>query len=473
MRLSLDTTAALVPRLPALSLDSIRATGGRKHVEPRQRFLAHATEAAYSGYRRHKTAPGASYFHSRALDAGLQTGKSGATATKLLTPFFSFPEGRTGFHAGHRIAKPYRLREAPAGALDVVLGGDVCLDAYLEDAAGHRKEFDSLPACGMPAELAGTFPVPKVFPLSMAAVDGALTTVEAWADADGWDAVADPSKAAGALTLYEARRMLRACRAWTRSVGGLPSLYRVESNGRLGGIGLSVVSLPRVLRGLLLAGSGLRDYDLEASNWRLYASAARACGFPTPAADEYLANRKRHHRAWTAAAGQREATVKAVPLSWLTGATLSAHPDCAAVQVMGAESFRTLAALPFVREFYKETAATMPRLCAEVLPEVADGGRRVYVNAVGAVLAPEKRGADLKDGQKASHLLTGLEQVAMQVIGPHVRGLAAVVFDGLLAPAQGVAHWPGIIRDESAAVLGFPLDVTFAVKPFEVPERQL
>lgn len=473
VRLMLDTAPALVPYLPALSLDHIKRpdVGGRKHAESRQRALAYAMEAAFSGYRRHHSAPGASYFHSRALAAWLHTGKSGARAEALLAPFFDFPRGRSGFHVGRGEAKPYTLRDQPAAALDVVLGGDVPRDAYLDREHGERTPFAALPACGMPAELAGTFPVPRVLPLPMDTVEGALATVQEWGRVEGWHAPADPAKGGGSFTLWEAGRMLRAVRSWTRSVGGLPNLYQMERSGRIGGVGLSVVTLPRVLRALLFAGGPLADFDLQASNWRLYVSTARACGFATPAADEYLGNRAAHHALWSTVTGQPEPAVKQVPLGWLTGATLSAHPECAAVRALGAESFARLTALPFVRALYDETAATMPRICAELLPSVTDGRGLAYVNAVGGVRTPDSGKPDLSDGQKAAHFLTGLEQFAMRAIGPHVRELAAVVFDGLLAPAQDASAWPGIVKARSVEALGYALDVAFVQKPFATVVR--
>ena len=466
MRLGLLTAPALVPYLPALALEHIRRpdVGGRKHAQDRQHALCWMLDAGFGRFRRHRHAPGATYFPSRGVDAWLHTGRDPAKARALLAPFYDYAEGRTDYHAGRREAKPFHLKAEPAAALSAVHGGDVALDAYAELDGGERVAFDRLPTCGVPAEVAEVFPMPRVLSLPMATVDRALATVAEWAAVEGWHAPADPTKAGG-LTLEDVWHMLRLVRSWVRSVGGVPNVYRLERSGRLGGVDLSPVSMPRIVRALLLGGGPLRDYDLNASNWRVYHSAARACGLRVPVAEAYLSDRAAHHRRWSAATGHAEGAVKAVPLSWLTGATLSANAECAAVRAMGAESFRHLTAVPFIRQLYAETRATLPRILAELMPGTRDG------NAGGAERWPDDGADDLTPRQQAAHFLAGAEQFAMRAVGPHVKGLAALVYDGAIASEQDTTTWAGLVRERSAAVLGFPLDVQFVCKPFTLPER--
>lgn len=474
MRLTLDAAAELVPRVPALTHAAIRAAAGRKHTDARHRFLVHAVQAPFTGNRRHRQARGAVYWSAEELGAGLRVAKDARRAAALLSPLFDYPSGRRGFHAGRQTAKPFILRPDPAAAVQTVLGGDVALNAYAEAADGARTAWADLPARGAPATLAEAFPVPNVLPVPVAVVDAALATVAAWAEGEGWGAPLDPASGPAGFTLEEARRTLTGARAWCRSVGGLPNLYTLERGGRLGGVSLSVVTLPRALRALLFAGSDLADYDMQASNWRLYLSACEAAGVGTEHAAHYATYRDGYHAQWATVTGCADPKAfKAVALSWLTFGTFSTHPDAAAVQAIGADAVRRLGEWDHARRLWQEVRAGMRRLLAELLPPTTDGGRVIYVNAAGAVLEEPEDDAEqgTTEAQRAAHLLTGLEQVAMRAVGPHVRGLAAVVYDGLLAPPQDTDAWPGVVAEASRRALGFPLRVRFERKAFTPPAR--
>src|SRR5689334_17371751 len=91
MRLALDTRTPLVQRLPDLEPTSLRALG-RKHVCVRQRFLAELLGLSYERRRPHSLDREADSFDREFLVRGLRVSPRGKVYTRLLKPFYLFPE---------------------------------------------------------------------------------------------------------------------------------------------------------------------------------------------------------------------------------------------------------------------------------------------------------------------------------------------------------------------------------------------
>jgi hypothetical protein len=457
MRLYLDTLPALLNRLPDLTADRMRERGGRKHVEHRQRALTALMEGSYTGlHLQHRTYPDADAFTGRYLQKRLKTNTANGTTASLLRPFYAFPEGNRGYRAG-KTAKAYRLDYEAANAVEDVLSGDEPLSGLVEsDNYTDRLRFEDLPENGIPRPVGDALFVPKVLPLTPHAVERAQWKVHDRMCREGKYAPLNPAKGERSFPLERAWRRLQTCRHWVVSYGGLPNVYREESTGRLGPVGLHVIGLPKELRRLLLAGSGLVDFDLAACNWSIVQSVAGALSLPTPVIDGYRADRQRWHDRWaTLTKGTVPAAAfKAVTLSWLTGGQLSEYHGAAA-DTIGPEGVRVLRDDPDARRLKEEARAVMKKITARALTAVSDGKETVYLNAVGAVLRPGKgqKGAL----QKCSHVLTGFEQFAIRRVCREVRSLRAIVFDGFIAPDQDHSGWSGLIERESYEALGIPL----------------
>ncbi len=473
MRLTLDAVDALSPRLPALTLDHIRSAGGQKKPRERQRGLLHLVQGAYSRRNPHEALPDCEALGAEYLEAVLHARGSRPRIDALLAPLFEFPEGRRGWDHRRGLSKPYRLRAEPRAALEEVHASADAFPVVVEDAnARALRDFRDLPDHGIDPALGTGISVPKVFPVELPAVDRAVALLDGRIAEEGASAPLDPVNKPGGLTLDDGRSILLSCRGSVKSIGGLPNLYALEDSGRLGGVGReSVVGLPRPVRQLLLAGSGLVDYDIRACNWSLFANAADALGFDAPHVRALLEDPARYYAGLAAAVGlPSPGSLKPVLLSLLTGATLSPYPHRSGTQAIGEDAMRRLAALTGVVALHDEVRTGMGYLTDALLPGERDGTATVFVNAVDGVLRPDGRGR-VTAGQKASHLLTGLEQLAVRSVCPHVRGLRGVIYDGFIAEAQDTGAWAAHVREASRRRLGFPLEVSFKATPFDLPVR--
>jgi hypothetical protein len=491
VRLRLDTTAALVDCLPALSLDEIRQRGGRKgmYAEQRQRALAKMLSCSYEHCHPHKTEIGASYFSRDSFLAEFHVDKNGDAYKRLIEPFYDFPHGDNNYDKDRRLTKPYYLNGFVLEALQSVYEGQTPLPVIDENNSIVTRR--DLPCNGIPAPLDADFFVPSVIEVPIDRIDRAISHVDDLIRRDGEHQLCNPQKGRG-LPLGECRRSLFACRQWAMSIGGLPNFYsqksdddRETANGRLYPTTYThAITLPRPLRELVLSEPGRWDYDFKSCYWSIFRSVCRAIGFQTPRADEYVLHRGDTHAHWIdiTHTGTKD-DYKAIALSWLSGARLSSWHETEGVQLLGLDGHDAMKILvkdSIAKSLYKEVRDGMTRIVEHTreIGNVRDlpNGKRVYVNAVGAELKTEpapSRGRIRKRGRIWSHLLTGYEQFAMRAICPHVPGLVAIIYDGFLAPWIAVEPLEQHVRESSRNALGIELDMELKAEPFGARQSEM
>jgi hypothetical protein len=459
MRLRLDTTWALVARIPALRDDQIRAIGGPKHVAQRQQFLAEKIEHAATGKQQHKREPDAISVSQAEWTKGL--GVAPSNYKKLLRPFFEFPESNRGYSQRWRRTKAYRLRPLVRRKAQEVFAGRQPLAILCRDTE-ELVDPRSIPTNGLPESLGLPFSIPSVFPLTIEQVDSAIATVEQRREQRGPDAPLNPAKPKR-LTLDNGLAFLRIVRMWTVSLGGLPNFLSLQSHGRLGpadGKSPHIITLPSTLRRLLLRSSGLVDFDLRACFWSLFVSLGPALGFTVDCANDYLADRERWHRDLAEVAGCHTAAIKTTLLSWLTGAPLSSSPLTSMFETLGRPGAESLCRNIDARALYDEARAGVAAMI-ECAPQFTDRGHVFVSNGVGL---PLLRAAPR--GELASHLFTGYEQLAIRALCSSVTDLRALIYDGFIAPPQDTTRLEEHARQETERQLGFPLAVRLKATPF-------
>ena len=281
----------------------------------------------------------------------------------------------------------------------------------------------------------------------------------------------DPDRPDG-MDLETALPILKACRKWVISAGGLPNQYWLQASGRLGPSqgqgGLHVITLPRAIRHLIFHRSGLEDFDLVSCHWSILQSLARARGVPTPWCDAYVRSKEDWHARWAKATGRRNSKVfKVLCASWLTGGTLSAFPETAGAQALGPDGMARFTRDKYAQRLHAEVRAVLPKVLAATTSVQRAEGIHFAVNAVGRPLELGANGQSI--GQLHAHLLTGFEQLAIRAACRKVQGLQAIVYDGFIAPPQDVAPLEEAIREESSRALGFPLDLKLKRQAFSRP----
>ena len=466
MRLALDTRTPLIQRLPDLELDRLRALG-RKHIGDRQRFLIELLGMSYERRRPHRVDRDADSFDRDFLVEGLRVSPRGKVYTRLLEPFYMFPEGNNGYSKDRDTTKAYRLRSTVLDALHAVYRSEDALPVMVYDEDGAEVGFDMLEANGLPHGVADRITVPAVLPLSLEQVDRAIGRIEGWIELHGESMYLDPAKRES-TTLAQARRLLTISRKWVVSLGGLPNLYREQSHGRLGPSGFHLITMPGRLRRLLFEGSEMVDYDLASCFWSIFQSLGKALSFPTPNADEYVDSKAAWHSLWVRATGHwNPDDFKAVAASWLTGGTLSSSIRTESGRKLGSDAMKALGEDPAARALYEEVQKGMKRIVRDALKTETDGTEEVFINAVGKRLMVQ--GAPSDFGRLCSHALTGYEQFAIRAMCEQVVGLQVIIYDGFIAPAQSVGPLEEQVRRRSNEALGVTLNLRLKTENLSEP----
>jgi len=482
MRLRLDTTAALVEKIPSLHIDAIRDRAGRKFAPVRQAYLAELIELGYSRRRRHKTQSAAFSVSAVELIEGLHAPSE--TYPAIIAPILEFPPGKQGFSIEQRQTKPYRLRPEVETAAHEVFTGCSALPVVCRDT-GREVMPEQLPTNGLPADLALPFTVPSILPLRVSDVDRAIDRVREWIAQTGNDyALLNREKGDDSMTLADAVRRLYIVRQWVQSLGGLPNFYTLQQTGRLGPTEATahVLTLPSTLRRLLLARSGLCDFDVKACHWSILSAVGHALGFPTEHMDDYLAHRDEWHGHLANVTGCRyESRIKRVLLSLLNGGTLSSSPMTENAKALGVFGMQRLSADERTQCLYREVRHGLKALL-KACQRATVNGERLPVNALGLTLEPAEgsrksveKSARPSFQQECAHVLVGIEQVAIRAMAEKVTGLQALCYDGWISPPQDTRPLEDHARDVTTRVLGYPVSVSLTVEPFStlVPDPDL
>ena len=454
MHVKLDTLAVLVDRIPALRLDSLRQFG-RKFLRERQRFLVSLLALSFAGQRAHAAEPWSTALDRSYLLDGLRVSRSGYKA--LIGTLYKFCGGNSGYDRDRRLSKAYQLRPEIRRAYEELLSSQTFPVIWEDDNGDQCPPPTSGVPPGVPLQL------PAVVPLSTDAVDRALLTVERWiagAKEQDEDGAHWPLTHGRPFTLDAARCLLLECRAWCRSLGGLPSLYVEQSNGRLGpACTPHVIQLPQRLRSLLFCDSGWYDYDLDSSHWRSFASLASAYSIRTDRVREYVDNKAALHERWAEQAGIRHTgLLKPVVLSFLTGGSLAATSYTESGRSIGVDAMRRLAAVPELIALREEANAGMRRVVD--LLKTPDGQ---VTSAIGKTIDAGSFAV------AAAHVLTGAEQFAVRTMATEAKPVA-LIYDGMVARQVDTARLERLVAERSTEALGFPLHVRLRERCFTAPE---
>ena len=392
----------------------------------------------------------------------------GKVYTRLLEPFYMFPEGNNGYSKERGgTTKAYRLRPNALGALHAVYRSDEPVPVTVYDETGIEVGLDMLEANGLPHSLADRLTVPSVLSVTLSQIDHAIRRVTGWIELHGETMYLDPARPES-TTLAEAQRILHTSRKWAVSLGGLPNLYQEQSHGRLGPNGFHLITMPSRVRRLLFEGSGLVDYDLASCHWSIFQSLGRALAFPTPKVDRYVNHKADWHGRWVYVTAHRNRNdFKALAASWLTGGTLSASLRTESGRKLGASAMQALGRDPAARALYEEVQQGMKHIVRKALKSETDGTEKVYINAIGKRLTLQRTPSDF--GRLCSHALTGFEQFAIRNMCEHVVGLKAIIYDGFIAPRQPVGPLEEHVRRRSLEALGVTLDVRLRTEDLSEP----
>ncbi len=417
--------------------------------------------ASFAGSRRHSKNPQASYFSGQSLVRNLQTERY----QQLLRPFFSFNEGNVGYSRKYGETKAYTLLPHVVTALDRMMETRsqlIVVPVFADAATGMERTRGDLRKNGIPEPLSEKLFVPSVFALSEANVLSAIDKVQQRLATYG-DSSLNPKKPAG-NTLLQGLRQLQQCDLWRRSLGGLPNLYVEQTSGRLGYEGLSphLISMPSMLRALLLEKTDLVSFDISASYYSIYVSVGKSIGIFTSHAEAYLKNRSAYHGAWSRATGHDNPdSFKRVAISWLMGATLSHSRRTSSTKVFGKDAMMKLSQDQSARLLYKEVRTGMKEIIR------AHSKNNVIVNVLGKELQLDDRSNDFTNfGKSASHILVGYEQYAIREICQKVEGLKAIIYDAFVAAPQSVEPLEEFIREKSRKELGVALEINLTATRF-------
>lgn len=477
MRLALDTLSELLVCIPRLSLDYLQAAGGRKKglARDRQRALMEILWTAYRGDRPHATTPGAVSFTKEYLVEKLHVARKGNRERHLLRPFLAFPDGKKGYSRTSGITRPYGLHPHIRAALDHVVSGNARFPVYDLDT-GMEVHASSIPANGIPSTVAPGVSVPSILPIPEVRVDRAVERFVGWLDNVDVDHPLDPRKPRG-RTMADGLRVLRGCRMWIRSLGGLPNFYAEQNNGRLGPVtptGIHMIQIPRLLRSMLYEGSGMRDYDISRCHLSTFRCLAERFDFDAELVNDYVENRDNWHTRWCRSTQYQgdPNDFKPVVLSFLTGGQLSQSPDTANAQLLSPRVVAELQRDKYAVGLRDEIQSGMRRavIAAASLP---DGNGIVRVqNAIGKTLTltdSEFGGHGNGWGRAASHLLTGFEQYAIRHVCKYVHNLQAIIYDGFIAPEQDIAQLNAHLADLDTGFMGLRLNLTLSSTDLSAP----
>lgn len=449
MRFALELDDRVTRNIRGVQIEYL-STLSRKHVEDRQRFLCNLLSISYERRRVHQVEPDADSFSSDFLRQGLRVSRTKGFIQTYLGDLYSFEQGHRGYSMTGGVTKAYRLQGHVRSVLDRVYSSD--------DPPPVAGQLTALPpGSGLPRSLvAQGFDVPARIMISKAHLDSAEEQLREWISKEGPQTHLDPRQRKG-LSLKDALQSLWACKSWTRAVGGLPNLYRLQRHGRLGPRegSIHVISLPRTVRSLVLQRTGLADFDIISCHWAILRSLAQAVGANITWLDYYLNWKDDWHKKWAEKTGRKPEDFKPITASWLTGGMFLPSPYTSMGRILGREAAQKLVKDRQAQSLFEETNDILRRVMQEVPQYVTDGQRKLVINAVGQ--ARDTQGLTL--GQISSHVLTGFEQFAIRAACRRVVDLQAIIYDGFIAPPQAVGPLEDAIREESSRRLGISLNL--------------
>lgn len=456
----IDTVRLLCARIPELSAERFRMFG-RKFVRERQDFVASLLLDAYTKRRKHRHTSGALALSRDEIVDGLRISDVGGKYKEILTPFFDFPEGNSGYSMQAKRTKPYTVRASIRERVDAALTTDDVLSLVWMRDGRRVSPPPKVSANGIPKPLASRLFVPRTFPLSIEQVDRAVQSVEQRTTLEGSSSPLNEAKPNG-TTIGTALAQLRIVRHWVRATGGLSNQYREQSQGRLGPLSSGhIIQLPAALRRLLLKGSELVEYDLVSCHLSVFLSLGPVYGFETGHTEAYVRDKSAVHAKWSALTGHDQPhAFKSIIVSFLNGGKLSASQHTASGRLLGAEAMRRFMGCPHAQALQREIREGIKAI---VTRETKEHTAHSLVNAVGCTL---RLNSTTSMGKRSAHLLTGYEQFSIREMLAGVEGVQGIIYDGFLARSLDTTALEQRVTAASTAQLGFPLTVKLRAESF-------
>ena len=314
--------------------------------------------------------------------------------------------------------------------------------------------------------------VPEVIEITYQQLLHALVYVERLINERGPDALYEEGSA---LTLDDVKqRHLLPLAAWQASAGGINNRYILGHDGRLYAEAGAphIVTMPRIVRALLLKDTGLVDLDIVTCGPSLLQSLAHGHGIETPFLDSYITNRDGWILSLQRQTGESREDIKIALLALLNGGTIDS--DTAQQARRGSDvdapsipkTYRGFQ--PFL-DLQHELTRTFRTLFRHHISDT--------VNVLGLELSVkqdsltgERRAAKAGDWRaKRRHVITGLEQLAIRILCRELdTHVVAVIFDGVICtPATWtVAALEDTVARVSQELLGYPLKIRLKAKAF-------
>lgn len=459
LRLNFD--AEIVQRLPRLSLENIRKVAGRKHAEQRQRALIDLGLDAFRGnLPDHLSGVGFSISYEDLQNRFGRFSDSMRLQNLLSILFDTDGEYDTG------ITRSYRLRSSVHMAYQVVVTDDPHTRWLVVEAASGREVVLSKDRSGSSEVF-----VPEVIEITYRQLLQALVEIDRLINERGPDALYEEGSS---LTLGDVKqRHLHPLAAWQASAGGISNRYILGHDGRLYAEAGAphIVVMPRVVRALLLKGTGLVDLDIVNCGPSLLQSLAHGHGIATPVLDSYINNRDgwilslQHHT------GESRDDIKTALLALMNGGGIDS--DAAEHARVGTDMDA-----PSIPKAYRDFQPVL-----DLQEELSETFRLLFANhisdtynALGLELSVkdrdtrERRAAKAGDWRaKRRHVIVGLEQLAIRILCRSLGAdVVAVIFDGVVCTpgAWTVSALEEAVERVSYELLGFPLKVRLKAKAF-------
>lgn len=390
---------------------------------PHEHPLLHAPSPSDSG------ALSSSLFASTFSARDLRNNLGGAHADyqKYLRPFFDFIEQNQGYNKQRGLTKGYLLRPATLTELRECWAGDGTVEVVDENT---NKTFTvaDLPQNGICQTSYSKLQIRSLVTFPQEHIDKIITEEEA----------AQIDEYGSGLHISQRRRRVKALRhlyrvrQWVRCLGGVPNLYAdykadpTDSNGRLYGIGdVHLQRLPRAARKLLYRGTGWWDFDFEACHWSILHSLAKGYGLDTPVLDDYLGERKALNEQIAEDLEVPVAKMKRVMNSTLYDQPLSKSPHTSLYSTIGPDAIDRLVE----QDYYLWLRDELKSVIRPVI--LANHLRGDFVvNAVGKELSMTAAGKNTPARKLLSHILTGYEAWALNVVCDKQHDLIALMHDG-------------------------------------------
>lgn len=197
-------------------------------------------------------------------------------------------------------------------------------------------------------------------------------------------------------------QVLRLAKTTVADSGHIPTRYIVGKTGRLYARGISLQTVPRMVRKVAL--HGMWDYDIENCHYAIFKQLAARFGYDAQAIAAYLASKKATRQGIADRVGITYDEVKTCLLAIMYGARQSSRDVDAIPEAIGKDAALRLYADPVFAELLRDI-----RTGRQTILAAHPKGRTTLTNAVGLKI----RLADPAE-ERLAHLIQGIEAQALR-----------------------------------------------------------